>query len=164
MRFLPILFALCLVPTLAFSQSASNIKQEDTPATVWDDGTNTWPAGDSGITVNIADIATAATDYVATNRSGFLRKVIIVPHGNFNSNSNASTFTFAYSDGTTSSFTALNNSANGGTLTVVTNALGQTNTLSISTDYYVTQGGVVAVIGDGGATGATEGVVTIEIR
>lgn len=155
---------LVLIFLIAGPAYAANIFQGDQGETVWRDADgDEWPAGDSGLTVTIEDISTAATDFVVTGKAGLITKVIVTPHGNFNSDSNESTLTFATADGSTSDFTSGEFGA-AHTLTVVTNAVGQSDTLTITTGYSVNVGDVIAIETDGGSTGATVGTVTIIIE
>jgi hypothetical protein len=161
MRKLLLLLAFCLLPGLAFA--GSNIKQNPDGSTVWDDGTVTYPVGTPGLTVTIEDLSAAATDFVATDRPGKIKRIVVVPHGAFSAGSAEAVLNFGFSDGSTSTVTTFSNVV-AEKLTIATNATGQTNTLTPSTTYNVDQGGVISIHTDGASTGATAGTVTITIE
>lgn len=77
MKRLFLIFALLLVPSLAFA--GENIKQKDTGATVWEnqDGDQV-PVGSPGLTIHLDDASTASTAYVVTHKTGNIIKIYTV--------------------------------------------------------------------------------------
>lgn len=156
MRLLIILGLLFLgLPALA-----ANIVQKDKGETVWEDADgDQWPAGDSGLLLNIEDLATAATDFVVSGKAGRLASIRVVPHGAFDANSNAPALDFGIDTGNDGGFVAVAE-----TLTVATGTAGVYSTLTLTTDYMINVGDVISIHGDGDATGTTVGTVTIIIE
>lgn len=162
MRFIIALLAAFLWAGSAYA--GANIVQKDTGATVWEDADgDQWPAGDSGLQVYVADIATEATDFVVSGKAGIITKVYIVPLGAFTAGSAESVFDLGIDPDGDGSFTLFDTAALE-VVTVATGTAGVSSSLVPTNTYNVNVGDVISVHGDGSATGTTEGMVTIIIE
>lgn len=163
MRKLIAVLAGLLVMALAMPAEASwNIKQKDNGSTVWTDGSVEVPAGDSGLTVRMDDVSTAATVFVVSHKKGKIKKVYGVAHSTYTAGSNASVIDIGIADGTTSTFTPI---SAGATITMATTIQGKANSVSpADVNVNVNQGDVISIHTDGAATGTTAATFTIVIE
>jgi len=158
--FLSLIAAAFLFGSVA--EAGSNIKQKGSGATVWQDNNgNEVPVGDSGLTVTLDAVSTAGTTYVVSHKAGKIVKIYAVEQGTYTAQSDVFALTFAIgSDGQFAPISA------GATLTMSATSGGTVDSISPSDSAVdVSAGEAIAIISDGGSTGAAvQGVVTIVIE
>ena len=148
MRFLIALFAV----TFLWSSAASagwNIKQNADGSTVWeDDAGASVPVGNGGLIVAVTNFSEAQTQYVVSHKSGTVTKVYVTGRA---VDSGTSAVGVQYSSGS-----GLFNELTPLTVGYALSADGASNSVSISSNNFaVTQGSVLGLNIDGGATCAT---------
>ena len=158
--------ALLLIPTLAWA--GMNIQQKSHGGAVWVqtfDGTSV-PAGDTGIVVEMTNLAAAATKYVMVPKTGYITKVYSVLQEAIATGNAAITIE-------TNRYVALQNvfdqfTPTGHSLTITASGSRagdlDSSTAAPSTATRVQQGDVIAIVGDGGPVGNGGAIFTIIIE
>jgi hypothetical protein len=154
-RFLPLLVALVLVPSLAFA--GWNIRQSD-------DGTADWVNGDGetvpvgrDLTVLLENVSTASTTFLVSPIAGKVTQIQTVLHGAL-ANADAILDVGVAPAGSTVFAPYTSSDV---TLTQSSSAAGDVDTLTLSSQS-VEAGGVIAIHTNGGSTNDVD--VTIVIR
>ena len=166
MRKYLLFLAVLLIPGLAIA--GWNIKQNPDGSTTWIDQDSVQvPVGESGLTVRIADLSTAATSYVTSHKAGHIAAVYVTQSAALTAQSDDYVLTINVAASNSDPFLTV---GSGGSNTITSAATGTAGAVSSitftrsATNNVVGQGDVIAVHTDGGSTGTAIGTVTIVVQ
>jgi|DEB0MinimDraft_6_1074348.scaffolds.fasta_scaffold16809_1 hypothetical protein len=156
-RYLPLLAALVLVPSLAFA--GWNIRQDGTGTAEWVNGDgDTVPVG-RDLTVLLENVSTASTTFVVSPIAGTLSQVESVLFGAIATHDISLTVSVA-SAGTTAFTPYATDTLD---ISFSNSAAGDVDTLSLS-DQTVEEGGVIAITTSGYSTNDIDATLVIRIE